>query len=717
MSADDAAEFLSLWPGRHCLVAIDPDTRGTRAKVFHPGDDPRDWIARAVADRLNCYWTVNEVRADSPDRKPAKADIALIRALHVDLDPEPGVEIQAARAAIQRRVLDAAARGTGIAAPVAVAACVDSGGGFQLFIPISESLPADAAERLNAALARELGAPKGTHNVDRLMRLPGTMNWPTATKRATGRVPAPARLLRAPTGTVSVSSLLHLVPVAAPEPTAVEDRDAIQAAAAEIARTPYESGEIDAGTQAALDADHTLRAAWSGQHTQQDQSASGYRMALASRAKALGLSAPQFAVLAATGEKTQQRDGENEQQYVRQLARAWANAKPPEPPKPEEFFAPIAPEQPSIFDAAPPAPQARLPVAWIIGGALDPDLEIPDQRWIVDQFIPVGEVTSLYGAGGEGKTLVAHQLALCLAAGIPWLGARTARHLRVHAVFCEDHERDLLRRHRTLMKRLGLSPADLGDRFRFSARRGFDNALCRFASDGTMSYTPFCDQLYADFADDKADLLIFDTITDGFTGNEVDRGQVNTFVKRGTGRFTSETTSALMLGHPSVAGQQSGSGLSGSTHWENAVRSRLYLQRPEKSQPNTTWRVLRNMKLNAGRRGGEIQMEWVAGLFEPRTSTLPQAADQPQILTTQEAARERIFRALAAAENQHMAEGRNSNSSTCQVLRRASTDPLDGISDDTILAELAQAIRENRVEEIHARDAAKIRRRYLKIRL
>ncbi|MCI0348313.1 MAG: hypothetical protein L0Z53_02715 [Acidobacteriales bacterium] len=44
-------------------------------------------------------------------------------------------------------------------------------------------------------MIRALRGDKGTWNLDRVMRLPGTTNWPDAVKRERGRVPADARLV------------------------------------------------------------------------------------------------------------------------------------------------------------------------------------------------------------------------------------------------------------------------------------------------------------------------------------------------------------------------------------------------------------------------------------------------------------------------------------------------------------------------------------------
>src|ERR1700739_2676959 len=75
---------------------------------------------------------------------------------------------------------------------------MDSGNGLQpIWAVVRESLDDAAIERVEnetKALEGALGAG-GTHNVDRLLRLPGTINFPNASKRAKGRGTSRARLL------------------------------------------------------------------------------------------------------------------------------------------------------------------------------------------------------------------------------------------------------------------------------------------------------------------------------------------------------------------------------------------------------------------------------------------------------------------------------------------------------------------------------------------
>ncbi|RYD74518.1 MAG: hypothetical protein EOP84_19790 [Verrucomicrobiaceae bacterium] len=60
---------------------------------------------------------------------------------------------------------------------------------------------------------------------------------------------------------------------------------------------------------------------------------------------------------------------------------------------------------------------------------------------------------------------------------------------------------------------------------------------------------------------------------------------------------------------------QSGSGLSGSTHWNNSVRSRLYLTKAGGENGDRDERVLEVMKNNRGPLGKRLALRWSTGAF------------------------------------------------------------------------------------------------------
>ena len=63
-----------------------------------------------------------------------------------------------------------------------------------------------------------------------------------------------------------------------------------------------------------------------------------------------------------------------------------------------------------------------LPSAVKIASMADLRGRAPERKWIVQEWIPSGVVTGLYGDGEVGKTLLALQLQASMALGRKWLG-------------------------------------------------------------------------------------------------------------------------------------------------------------------------------------------------------------------------------------------------------------------------------------------------------
>lgn len=166
-------------PHRWDIAAIPPDGGRPEFKTFMPREftAAEEWI-EARQGSAGLYYQVNEVRAGLLNRKATKADIARVLHLHADIDVNEEATLQRIRSFVP--------------APTVI---VFSGGGFQPLWALREpSTEFDRVERINAAIAKALGGDN-CHNVDRLLRLPGTINMPNAKKRAAGRVPTLARII------------------------------------------------------------------------------------------------------------------------------------------------------------------------------------------------------------------------------------------------------------------------------------------------------------------------------------------------------------------------------------------------------------------------------------------------------------------------------------------------------------------------------------------
>ena len=146
-----------------------------------------------------------------------------------------------------------------------------------------------------------------------------------------------------------------------------------------------------------------------------------------------------------------------------------------------------------------------------------------------------------------------------------------------------------------------------------------EDALLAVQAGATNALTPtdLFREVEATVQRSQPKLVVLDTLADLFPGNENDRAQARQFIGLLRGLAIRHDCTVLLLSHPSLAGLNSGSGSSGSTAWNNSVRSRLYLQRivVEGEEANPDVRVLSTKKANYSRAGDEIQLQWMGGMF------------------------------------------------------------------------------------------------------
>ena len=155
------------------LTAIDPEKRsGVVARDF--GTDVSaavSWASKLNADGWNIHYTVNAVRAGVCS-KPSKADIIGPRFAHVDIDPPKGEAFtDEQRDDVFARLLDAS--------PSTI---IWSGNGVQALWRLEDGVTAEEVEQINRGLIDAFGGDMGTHDVSRLLRVPGTVNYPDERK-------------------------------------------------------------------------------------------------------------------------------------------------------------------------------------------------------------------------------------------------------------------------------------------------------------------------------------------------------------------------------------------------------------------------------------------------------------------------------------------------------------------------------------------------------
>ena len=246
----------------------------------------------------------------------------------------------------------------------------------------------------------------------------------------------------------------------------------------------------------------------------------------------------------------------------------------------------------------------------------------PKRRWVVADWLPEGVVSSLSGDGGVGKTLIAQQLLYAAGVGGKWLGLDVPK-LRGLGVFCEDDLDELHRRHIDIKADLGHTIGNPLDQTWIWPRVGADNLLVTFDRENRPLMSPFFAQIMRHVMERRIELLILDTVADLFGGNEIIRAQVNYFIKSVAGTFIAQakkegfTLSVLLLSHPSQTGRNTGTGESGSTAWNNAVRARLYLTKPDDGLPEQ--RIITRKKSNYSSSGDDVKIDliWQDGVLKP----------------------------------------------------------------------------------------------------
>ena len=164
------------------FVSIVPRGNGegpVRVATFEPGDPAAvAWVARSDAEGRSSYYSPNIVR-EGLTKKATKADIVAARGVFVDIDPpKDGSDFDRAWALETLR---------GMEMPPSY--IVSSGYGLQPVWLFSRPVPNfEIIEGINLKLAHMFKGDN-CHNIDRLLRVPGSLNSPDAKKAAAGRVP------------------------------------------------------------------------------------------------------------------------------------------------------------------------------------------------------------------------------------------------------------------------------------------------------------------------------------------------------------------------------------------------------------------------------------------------------------------------------------------------------------------------------------------------
>ncbi len=236
--------------------------------------------------------------------------------------------------------------------------------------------------------------------------------------------------------------------------------------------------------------------------------------------------------------------------------------------------------------------------------------------------------------GGIGKSLLALQFAVCIAMGLPFFGLPTHRAV-VLILSAEDDVDELHRRLQKVCAALGVDIAALASRLIILDAVGVDCALYgRRAArvdrgPPIMTAAPDATDVFdwlSDLIEEVgAEVVILDSVSDTYDASEIERAQVRRYMTMCLSLVRKRRGCVVHIGHIDKAaarGSVTGQTYSGSTAWNNSVRTRIALTIPisevggERTEDDGR-RVLVVEKTNYGRPGLTIPLRYDtdAGVF------------------------------------------------------------------------------------------------------
>lgn len=267
---------------------------------------------------------------------------------------------------------------------------------------------------------------------------------------------------------------------------------------------------------------------------------------------------------------------------------------------------------------------------------------IPTREWIMENWIPRGQTTGLYGVSGVYKSTFLIQLMMAAAAGLYFCGLPITE-VPVYGLFCEDTVVEVVRRATHIAQFYNLNVSHFGN-FHFASLVGvMGSELLSFEHDG-YKFGPAYGLLENQLATLRPGLVVLDTLPDFFGGNEIDRRQTSIFIRMLDALSMRFECAFVCAAHPSMRGRSSGRFDSGNTGIEGKMRARLSLHDPGESGADddsetpeerahriainpSNKRILTRQNSNYAKPGETIELIIEGGAFSPAAL---HASDRPQ---------------------------------------------------------------------------------------
>jgi RecA-family ATPase len=248
---------------------------------------------------------------------------------------------------------------------------------------------------------------------------------------------------------------------------------------------------------------------------------------------------------------------------------------------------------------------------------------VPSPKWAIPDRVPLNQAGLFSGEGGTGKSIIELMKNVAHVTGNEWLGSMPVQGPAIY-VGAEDEEDELHIRLAAITRHYGVSFKEIAT-LHILCLLGQDATLCGVnGKTGEVTTTPLYARLYEVAGDVKPKNISIDPLSCAFAGNEIDRVQVYAFARHMQALAKVAGGSVTVLSHPSLAGINTRSGISGSTAWHGAFRFRQYLSTPkadEGEQPDHDLREFEFKKNQYGPLGATIRLRYRGGLFLPDAGT------------------------------------------------------------------------------------------------
>ena len=264
----------------------------------------------------------------------------------------------------------------------------------------------------------------------------------------------------------------------------------------------------------------------------------------------------------------------------------------------------------AVQPAQPPAPEPPPPMLRAVSIADLFTHPSPDIAHVWGQLVPRGVVTMWGAHGGTGKSMMALMLCVAVAVGRDLFGQSTDRS-PVLFVSLEDAAHVVRGRLSKICKAWQVNPVDLAGQLHIvdgTQNPELYEAEHRNGGQTTPTYSELA-QLAQQVG---AGLIVIDNASDAYGGDEINRRQVRAFI-RTLAKIASDGMRGIVLlshvdkGTSRNGAAQNGEGYSGSTAWNNSVRSRLFMAR----QSNGSI-LIEHQKSNLGPMQAPLTLVWPA---------------------------------------------------------------------------------------------------------